>query len=163
MQWVNRFAYMAAERPALSGELHGSADFPDIAGLIAAYWLNGAMYIQAEFSGLPPDRIFGLHVHEGIICGSGDDSKPFSEAGNHLSLCPEGTWCGRHPYHAGDLPPVFSDSSGCAAMEIYLNKAVTSDFSGKTVILHSMPDDFSSQPAGNSGTRIACGILAEIL
>ena len=85
------------------------------------------------------------------------------DAGEHLSLCPEGTWCAQHTYHAGDLPPIFSDSSGYAAMEIFIGKAKVSDFSGKPVILHSMHDDFAMQPSGNSGKRIACGTFAEVL
>lgn len=163
MQQVNQFSYMGAERSALMGELHGSADFPKLEGLIHAYWLDGALYLQAEFNGLPPDRVFGFHVHEGIICGASGEKEPFKEAGGHMSLCPEGTWCGRHPYHAGDLPPIISDSTGYAAMQVFLGKAQISDYSGKPIVIHYMPDDFNSQPAGNSGKRIACGIFAEVL
>lgn len=163
MQQVNRFSYMGAERPALMGEVHGGAQFPDIEGLIHAFWLNDELYFQAEFTGLPPDRVFGLHIHDGVICGTAEGDQPFTEAGGHLSLCPEGTWCARHPYHAGDLPPVISDSVGYAAMQVFIGKAKISDYSGKPIILHSMPDDFSTQPAGNSGKRIACGIFMEVL
>lgn len=130
---VNRFAYMSAEAPALRGELRGSADHPTAEGSIFAYWLDGALYLQAEILGLPPDRVFGFHIHDGIICGSPDSggaSGAFAEAGPHLSLCPEGTWCGRHPYHAGNLPPIISDSDGYAAMEVYIGKALISDYSG---------------------------------
>lgn len=163
---VNRFAYMSAEAPALRGELRGSADHPTAEGSIFAYWLDGALYLQAELLGLPPDRVFGFHIHDGIICGSPDSggaSGAFDDAGPHLSLCPEGTWCGRHPYHAGNLPPIFSDSDGYAAMEVYIGKALISDYSGKPIILHDMPDDFSTQPSGGSGKRIACGIFTEVL
>lgn len=163
MQHSGKFSYMSSEHPALQGELRGSAAFPDIAGVILGYLLDGGIYLRAEFEGLPPDRVFGFHVHEGIICGSAEGDEPFGSAGGHLSLCPEGTWCGRHPYHAGDLPPVFSDSGGFAAMEIYLGRAAVSDYSGKALILHSMPDDMNTQPSGNSGKRIACGIFAEVL
>ena len=45
---VNRFAYMSAEAPALRGELRGSADHPTAEGSIFAYWLDGALYLQAE-------------------------------------------------------------------------------------------------------------------
>ena len=160
---VNRFAYMAAESPALRGELRGSADHPSAEGSIFAYWLDGALYLQAELVGLPPDRVFGFHIHDGIICGSPDGAEPFTEAGTHLSLCPDGTWCGRHPYHAGNLPPIFSDSDGYAVMEVYIGKAQISDYSGKPIILHDMPDDFNTQPSGGSGKRIACGIFTEVL
>ena len=87
---VNKFAFMAAETPALRGELRGSSDHPAAEGSIFAYWLDGALYIQAEFVGLPPDRIFGFHIHNGIVCGSPDASdgnKALKDAGSHLSLC----------------------------------------------------------------------------
>lgn len=162
MQYSERFSYMSAERPALRGELRGSADYKDAEGVVLAYWLEKGVYIRAEFRGLPADRVFGFHVHDGIICGDADGEEPFAAAGGHLSLCPEGTWCSLHPYHAGDLPPIFSDSDGYAAMEVYLGRATIADYSGKPLIVHSMPDDFTTQPSGNSGKRIACGIFEEV-
>lgn len=159
---VNRFAYLAAEAPALRGELRGSNEFPSVEGSVFAYRLDGALYLQAEFINLPPDKVFGFHIHDGIICGT-SDGEAFKDAGKHLSLCPDETWCGRHPYHAGNLAPIFSDSDGYAAMEVYIGKALISDYSGKPIILHDMPDDFSTQPSGGSGKRIACGIFTEVL
>lgn len=163
MQHINRFSYLASERPALMGTLRGSAEHPDIEGLVFAYWLDGALYIQAEFEGLPPDGLFGFHVHDGLICGETDGDEPFRQSGSHLKNCPDGTWCARHPYHIGDMPPIFSDENGYAAMEVFLGKARITDFSGKPLVLHSMPDDFMTQPAGNSGKRMACGLFTEVL
>ena len=91
MQQINRFSYLASERPALMGTMRGSAEHPDIEGLVHAYWLDGALYIQAEFEGLPPDRVFGFHVHDGLICGELDGDEPFRQAGSHLKNCPDGT------------------------------------------------------------------------
>ena len=48
-------------------------------------------------------------------------------------------------------------------MEVYIGKGLISDYSGKPIILHDMPDDFSTQPSGGSGKRIACGIFTEVL
>lgn len=163
MQHSERFSYIQAENPALRSELLGNSQNPGVTGLALAYWLDGGLYIRAEFHGLPPDNVFGMHVHEGIICGDPGGSEPFIDAEGHLSLCPEDTWCGRHPFHTGDLPPVFSDSEGYAAMEVYIGKASVSDYSGKPLILHTMPDDFAAQHSGNSGKRLACGIFAEVL
>lgn len=163
MQQINRFSYISTEQPALEGTIRGGSEFPDIEGIVFAYWLDNSLYFQTEFTGLPPDRIFGFHVHDGLICGDPDGVQPFTQAGGHLSNCPDGTWCARHPYHLGDLPPIFSDGNGYAAMGVFLGKARISDFSGKPLVLHSMPDDFTTQPAGSSGKRIACGILTEVL
>ena len=163
MQHINRFSYMQSERPALIGIMKGGIGAENAEGPAALFWLPDAMYFQVDFTGLPPAEVFGLHIHEGYICGEPRNPDTFAEAGKHYSNCPEGMWCGQHPYHAGDLPPIFSDAEGAASMEVYLDKAAAEEISGRVLILHSMRDDFTSQPAGDSGTRIACGVLAEYL
>ena len=63
-----------------------------------------------------------------------------------------------HPYHAGDMPPLFGEKG--EAFSVFMTKRFrVDDIIGKTVIIHSMPDDFTTQPAGNSGEKIACGII----
>ena len=123
--------------------------------------INGtAVYFEAQLYGLPDSEVLGLHIHDGAVCNA---ESGFTEAGEHLSLCPDETWCDQHPYHAGDLPPIFSDVDGNAVMGVYLDKTLVSDISGHTLILHSKRDDFKTQPAGDAGIRIACGVLAENL
>ena len=61
-----------------------------------------------------------------------------------------------HPFHVGDLPPLI-ENNGYAYMSFLLNKFKISNIIGKVIIIHDMPDDFKSQPAGSSGTKIACG------
>ena len=61
-----------------------------------------------------------------------------------------------HPRHAGDLPPVLSND-GTAWMEIYTGRFYPMDVVGRTIVLHEMPDDFKTQPSGDSGMKIACG------
>lgn len=63
-----------------------------------------------------------------------------------------------HPNHKGDLPVLFS-SEGDAFMVFCTNRFRVSDVIGRTVIVHLSPDDYTSQPAGNSGERIACGVI----
>ncbi len=151
---------MGSERPALIGLLSGGLGHEDINGTAAVFWLPDAVWLEAQFDGLPASEVFGFHIHDGTVCTA---ENGFSDAGSHLDLCGEGVWCGRHPYHAGDLPPVFSDGDGAAVFGVYLDRARIEDISGKTIVLHSRPDDFRSQPAGDSGIRIACGILSENL
>ncbi len=86
---------------------------------------------------------------------------PFSDAGGHFGNCGDGIWCSRHPYHAGDLPPLFSNAEGKSNIRIYIDRADIDEISGKPIIIHGLPDDFKTQPSGNSGVRIACGILKE--
>lgn len=163
MRQVNRFAYMENERPALIANVKGNSVHPDIIGLINVYWLPGTFFLQADFEGLPPSRVFGFHIHDGLVCGTADGNEAFMAAGSHLNNCGEGVWCSRHPYHAGDLPPIYSDTAGTANFQVYIDRATIAELSGKPVVVHGLPDDFKTQPSGNSGVRIACGILAENL
>jgi Cu-Zn family superoxide dismutase len=163
MQQTKKFSYMETERPALVAEVRGNEVHPDIVGTVNIYWLPDEYYLQADFEGLPPSRVFGFHIHDGIVCAPIDGDKPFSEAGGHYNNCGEGVWCSLHPYHAGDLPPIFSDSEGRASMQVYTDRATVGELSGKPIVLHGLPDDFRTQPSGDSGVRIACGILKENL
>lgn len=161
MQHIHNYSYIQSERPALLGTIRGGLGHEGINGTAAVFWLPEAIYFELQIYGLPKSEVFGLHIHDGTACGAADSG--FIEAGRHLSLCPEDTWCDRHPYHAGDLPPLFSDENGTAIFGVYLDKAVISEISGRTLVVHSRRDDFTTQPAGDSGIRIACGVLAENL
>ena len=92
----------------------------------------------------------GFHIHDGGSC-TGNVSDPFAEAGQHYN--PKKL---PHPEHAGDLPPVLSND-GTAWMEIYTGRFYPMDVVGRTIVLHEMPDDFKTQPSGDSGMKIACG------
>ena len=86
----------------------------------------------------------------GTSCtGNVDDE--FANAKTHFNptKCP-------HPFHLGDLPPLI-ENNGYAYMSVLINKFNIKDIIGKVLIIHDMPDDFTSQPSGNSGTKIACG------
>lgn len=163
---VGRFAYIENETPALIAGLGGSAQYPAAQGTAFVYWLPVGFYMVVELKGLPPSQVFGLHIHDGTVCAP-LDGETFShptlgaQAGKHLNNCGEGLWCSRHPYHAGGLPPVFSNAQGEAVMQIYMDRAALDEVAGKPLVLHRMPDDFKTQPAGNSGIRIACGVLAQ--
>lgn len=105
--------------------------------------------MTAEVRGLPHDGFYGLHIHEGGGCGGED----FSQSGAHFN--PSGA---THPNHAGDLPPLLSND-GMAQMSVLTGRFRVDEIIGKTVVLHSCPDDFTTQPAGNAGQKIACGVI----
>ena len=100
-------------------------------------------------------RIFGFHIHEGTRC-SGTSVDHFADAGSHYnpSNCP-------HPRHAGDLPPLFVNN-GRAWFATITPQFTVSDVIGHTVIVHSDPDDFHTRPSGNSGEKIACGMIKRV-
>ena len=63
-----------------------------------------------------------------------------------------------HPNHAGDLPPLFGNN-GFALSLFLTNRFTVDEVIGRTIIIHDHPDDFTTQPSGNSGTKIACGVI----
>ena len=148
-------------RPQAAAEISGGDAYPDIKGTLRLYQTRAGVIVYAEVSGLPASgapckgRIFGFHIHGGTSCG-GTPEEPFSEAGSHYD--PDGC---AHPYHAGDLPPLFGND-GFALLLTLTDRFTVSEVIGKTVVIHDSPDDFTSQPAGNSGSRIACGMIRQV-
>ena len=64
-----------------------------------------------------------------------------------------------HPSHAGDLPPLFANYDGFAWNAVLLDRFKWGDILGLPIVIHLNPDDFTTQPSGNSVTMIACGII----
>lgn len=146
--------------PAAYAELTGNPGNGEITGIVRFYPTEDGTLVNAEVYGLPitencsPD-IFGFHIHEGISC-TGDSSDPYANSKGHYnpSHCP-------HPAHAGDMPPLFGNS-GFAWMMYVTDRFSIPELIGKTVIIHSNPDDFTTQPSGNSGNKIACGTIQAV-
>lgn len=145
-------------RAQAAAGITGSENYPDLSGVVRFYQTSAGVVVYAEINGLPysnvpcRQRIFGFHIHAGTDCG-GTMGGPFSDAMSHYN--PHGC---EHPHHAGDLPPLFENSG--FALSVFLTDRFTVDeVIGRTVIIHDQPDDFTTQPSGNSGTKIACGVI----
>ncbi len=145
-------------RPQAEASIAGSESCPGISGTVRFYQTGKGVIVLAEISGLPHselpchDRVFGFHIHEGTDCGGTMDD-PFAGTMSHYD--PHGC---EHPYHAGDLPPLFGNNG--SALSLFLTRRFSVDeVIGRTVIVHDMPDDFTTQPSGKSGTKIACGVI----
>ena len=110
--------------------------------------------VTANFKGLKAKQKFGFHVHEFGNC----ENKALT-AGGHLN-----PWKQKHggpqdeEKHLGDLGNLESDAKGQAVYSS-LVKGRLSTFLGRSVIVHAKPDDLKSQPTGNAGNRIACGVI----
>ena len=136
----------------------GSSQYPGLHGLIRFYQTEYGVLTAAEITGLPkcPEccsgPVFAFHIHEGGQC-QGSASDPFADTGGHYNpgACP-------HPYHAGDLPPLFGNH-GYAFSVFLTDRFCAEEIIGHTVIIHSHPDDFMTQPSGNAGSKIACGVI----
>ena len=154
--------YSASERPVPE---QPSLEFPaavahmsgnGISGSVSFYDTRSGVFVIADIHGLPaeehPYGVFGFHIHEGTACMGVD----FADTGGHLNLTDS-----PHPYHTGDLPPLFSNH-GNALMAVRTGRFKIADIIGRTVIIHSHPDDFTTQPAGHSGKKIGCGVIRRV-
>ena len=133
-------------------EIRGGVDVPQLTGCVQFYQENGCVLIVARISGLPrvsETGFFGFHIHQGGSCCGAD----FSKAGSHYN--PTGQ---AHPKHAGDLPPLLACQSN-AYLSVKIDRFSVNEIIGQTVVIHSDPDDFHSQLAGNAGKKIACGVI----
>lgn len=144
--------------PDAVAEIKGSDEFPQISGRVKFYQTGKGVIVFAEINGLPKSegscggRIFAFHIHDGREC-TGNTDDPFANAGKHYDT----NGCG-HPYHAGDMPPLFG-SNGFALSVFLSDRFSVGEIIGKTVIVHDKPDDFTTQPSGNAGQKIACGVI----
>lgn len=141
--------------PDAMAHILGNDDNPMLEGVVSFYRCSmGGVLIHAEVFHLPdnnPSGFFGFHIHQ-----FGDCSKPFDKTGDHYN--PVNL---PHPEHAGDLPPLLSNN-GYAWMAFYDNRFSLEEIIGKSVVIHDMRDDFTSQPSGDAGVKIGCGVIKEL-
>jgi Cu-Zn family superoxide dismutase len=118
--------------------------------------------ISGMLQGLKPDSEFGFHFHEKGDCSAPDATS----AGAHFN--PASQQHGNpqaQPHHAGDMLNVKSDAQGVAEVsvdnpDVSLQTGRPNDIIGKALVLHAKPDDYKTQPSGDSGDRIGCGVVA---
>jgi Cu-Zn family superoxide dismutase len=144
-------------------QITGGPIRPELYGNVIFIDIPGGTEVQVQIYGLPPYQPasngkqpigpFGFHIHELGNCEIGDPSEPFQKAGGHWNPTNQ-----PHGNHAGDFPVLFSNN-GYASMSFFTDKFKPKDIIGKSVIIHQNPDDYRSQPAGNAGKRMACGII----
>lgn len=144
-------------------KIHGGPLAPNLSGNVYFYNVPSGTEVSVEVWGLPnyqpatkekdPIGPFGFHIHEYGNCKIGNPKDPFQEAGGHWNPTNQ-----PHGNHAGDFPVIFSNN-GYARMSFFTNKFKPEDIIGKSVIIHQNPDDYRTQPAGNAGKRLACGVI----
>lgn len=158
-------AAILRRRPQAYARMRGREDYSTISGNVRFYQLRYSVLVDVRLQGLPNRNtpcdgpIFALHIHEGSACANRQclsgrcpqGSDPFADAGTHFNPygCP-------HPYHAGDLPPLFG-VNGVAFSAFLTDRFTVDEILGRTVIIHADPDDFMTQPSGNAGEKLACG------
>lgn len=138
----------------LAPEISGTVIFtPYYNGTLVCVTVTGLPPYQPAHNGEDPIGPHGFHIHEFGVCEIGDPTNPFQAAGGHWNPYNQ-----PHGNHAGDLPVLFSNN-GMAWMYFYTDKFRPHEVLGKAVIIHQNPDDFRSQPAGDAGKRLACGVI----
>lgn len=160
LNYLNTLLY---ETPSAFATVKGSSAYPNLYGIVRFYPVVGGVLVNPEIYGLPVEtpvcsnHFFGFHIHQGRSC-SGTAENPFADADGHYN--PGGC---EHPAHAGDMPPLFANFEGFAWSAFLSDRFKWGDILGHTVIVHDMPDDFRSQPSGNSGAMIGCGVIEKVV
>ncbi|VWX61997.1 Superoxide dismutase (Cu-Zn) [Burkholderiales bacterium 8X] len=124
--------------------------------------MDHGVRVAGEVRGLPPGTEHGFHIHEKGDCGDNGNASGghFNPAGGtHGKFAAPGS-------HAGELPSLVADATGAArfSVEVHsisLTEGAANNVVGRALVVHRDRDDFSSQPAGNSGPRIACALIAK--
>ena len=130
-------------------------------GLVEFDESDQGVLVDMEVDGVAPGW-HAIHVHEKDDC-SGEG---FKSAGGH-AVGPQGHTHGflsNHGRHAGDMPNVWANEKGEGRAQAFLAGVKISDWldeDGAAVILHAKQDDYSSQPSGNAGARVACGSVIQ--
>ena len=121
---------------------------------------DGVLTLTGSITGLEPNSEHGFHIHEKGDCSAPDASS----AGGHFN--PTSKAHGNPdspPHHAGDMSNLVADAQGTAQVNAKLEGVTAgggpTSLLGKAIVVHAQADDYKSQPAGNSGARIACGVI----
>lgn len=148
---------LSSEEPDAVAVIKGNALYSDINGIVKFYALpESGILIAVEISDLPDGKnedtptFFAFHIHE-----NGDCSVSFTNTGMHYN--PDNV---PHPEHAGDLPPLLSND-GYVWMIFYDSFLTLPMILNRSIVIHQNPDDFTTQPSGNAGEKIACGVITK--
>ena len=134
--------------------INGDDKYPKLHGEVTFRRLKEGVLVTARVSGLPKTEsgFYGFHIHEGKSC----DGDGFPKTKGHYN--PKDR---PHPSHAGDLLPLLS-CKGIAYMQVKTDRFRICDIIGRTIIIHSDTDDFRTQPSGDAGEKIACGVIRAV-
>jgi Cu-Zn family superoxide dismutase len=138
-------------KPTKGSKTFGEATFEQVGDKVRV-----VVFVQ----GLKPGQEHGLHIHEVGDCSAPDAMSakghfnPFDKPHGHPSS-PE--------RHAGDLPALKANKEGRANIQVDMDiitlRPGPANIIGRSVIVHADPDDYKTQPTGNAGARIACGVI----
>ncbi len=130
-----------------------------VSGTVTFVQSGDKLKVFAELSGLTPG-LHGFHIHEKGDCSAPDGTS----AGGHFNPAGKPHGSPEHAdHHAGDLLQLVADANGNARQMSYVSGPTLAEgpgnIIGRSVIVHAAPDDYKTQPTGNSGARQACGVI----
>ena len=152
-------AHMGGQGPSASASLQPRSG-SSVTGTAQFTQSGDKVLVRVQVSGLQPGQEHGFHIHD-----KGDCSAPDAmSAGGHFNPTgkPHGPQNADH--HGGDLPALKADASGKARAEFSVTGVTVApgptSIVGRSLVVHKDADDYKTQPTGNSGARIACGVIA---
>lgn len=132
-----------------------------VSGRLTLVPMGDGVHIRGELGGFRPGGSHGFHIHETGDCSAADASS----AGGHFNpgAQPHGR-AGQGAHHAGDADNLVADARGVARVDVHvrgvrLGGGSAVDILGRALVAHAVADDYRSQPAGNAGARVACGVI----
>lgn len=132
-----------------------------VSGRIALHPMADGVHLSGTVGGLQPNSVHAIHVHEKGDCSAADASS----AGGHFN--PTNSAHGRAntaTHHAGDMDNITAGADGTVTINIHLSGVTLgggapNDIANRALVVHAAADDYTSQPAGNSGARVACAVI----
>lgn len=152
----------AAMTPASASAVLAATEGNAVNGSLRFESTADGVHVTGQVVGLAPDSSHGFHVHETGDCSAPDGTS----AGGHFN--PADSKHGRvgtPTHHVGDSDNIVANADGVATVDNRLEGATLGDGSstdivGKGVIVHAGVDDYISQPTGDAGARLSCGVIA---
>ena len=135
-----------------TASIKGDISSPNINGTAYFYPYKDGVMVEVEITGLPgykPYELFPIHIHDGTNCDISNTGE-FKNVLGHYNPTGES-----HPYHAGDMPVLFSNN-GYAYLKFYTTRFKLYDIVGKLVIIH---EPIQNENTTVFGRKIACGVI----
>ncbi len=132
-----------------------------VSGRLSIAAVDGGVRIEGELGGLGRGGTHAIHVHERGDCTAADGSS----AGGHFNPAAAAHGrAGTAVHHLGDMDNLVANADGVATvnirlMDVTLGSGAANDILGRALVIHAGPDDYTTQPTGNSGARVGCGVI----
>lgn len=132
-----------------------------VSGKLVLVPMGDGVHVTGQVGGLKPGDIRGFHIHEKGDCSAADASS----AGGHFNPAAQAHGrAGQGAHHAGDTDNLVADANGVARVNAHvrgvtLGGGAANDIAGRAFIVHAAADDYATQPTGNAGARVACGVV----